>query len=197
MISACCKSSFQMTAERNYAIAIATLGDWVKIFALFFQSMWSKTNHILYTPFSPASRKLQAIGGSSCCFFLFWLVGVIALVLVHLEIALVLKWFCMEYQGIINFAFPLSCAKQTFSQDSLLTDLPLQQGPHWLLRSCSAGVELSCDSVSLESYFYSIQCNSLTFKIMVGFIGTQRSKCHLQEQDSSTCSSTSRDPSQQ
>ena len=103
----------------------------------------------------------------------------------------------MVLHGIINFAFPLSCAKQTFSQDSFLIDLPLQQRSHWLSRSCSAGVALGSDSVSLESYFYSIQRNSLTFKIMVGFIGTQRLKCHLQEQDSSTCSSTSRDPSQQ
>ena len=164
MISACCKSSFQMTAERNYAIAIATLGDWGKIFAPFFnQWRWSKTNDTLYTPFSLASKKLQAIGGVSCWFLLFWLVGVIALVLVHLKTALVLKWFWMEYQGIIKFAFPLSCAKQTFSQDSLLIDLPLQQRSHWLFRSCSAGVALGSDSVSLENYFYSIQCNSLTF----------------------------------
>ena len=30
MILACCKSSFQTTAEKIYAIAIATLGDWLK-----------------------------------------------------------------------------------------------------------------------------------------------------------------------
>ena len=190
MISACCKSSFQMTTERNYAIAIATLDDWVKNFGPFFQSMWSKTNLILNTPFSRASRKLQVIGGSSCCLLLFWLVGVIALVLFHLKTALVLKWFCMEYRFLCR-------AQDRHSVKTLLIDLPLQQRSYCLFRSCSAGIALGSDSVSLESYFYSFQCNSLTFKIMVGFIGIQRLKCQLQEQDSSTCSSTSRDPSQQ
>ena len=32
-----------MTAESNYVIAIATLGDWLKRLALVFQAMRSKT----------------------------------------------------------------------------------------------------------------------------------------------------------
>ena len=40
------KNSFQMTVESNYAIAIATLSDWLKRLAPVFQPMRSKTKTI-------------------------------------------------------------------------------------------------------------------------------------------------------
>ena len=58
-------SSFQITVKNNYAIAIATLSDWLKNLALVFQPMRSKTNRNLYVRFSCASSKLQAIAGNS------------------------------------------------------------------------------------------------------------------------------------
>ena len=47
------QSSFQMTVESNYAIAIPSLSDWLKNLALVFQPMKSKTktNCTMYTRF--------------------------------------------------------------------------------------------------------------------------------------------------
>ena len=54
-----------MTVESNYAIAIATLSDWLKNIAPIFQSMRSKTkikiNRSLEARLSRASSKLQVI----------------------------------------------------------------------------------------------------------------------------------------
>ena len=46
-------SSFQMTVESNYVIAIATLSDWLKRVALVSQPMRSKTNRTMYAWFFP------------------------------------------------------------------------------------------------------------------------------------------------
>ena len=74
-----------MTVENNYAIAIATLSDWLKSLAPVFQSMRSKTktNRTLYTLYLVrALRKLQIIAkNSSRCLFLLLLVGIITLVI--------------------------------------------------------------------------------------------------------------------
>ena len=45
------QSDFQITLESNYAIAIATLGDWFKNLAPVFQPMRSKTNRTLHARF--------------------------------------------------------------------------------------------------------------------------------------------------
>ena len=54
------KSSFQMTVESNYVIAIATLSDWLKRLTPVFQPMRSKTktNRTMYTSFFPSFERV-------------------------------------------------------------------------------------------------------------------------------------------
>ena len=49
-----------MTVENNYAIAIATLSDWLKSLAPVFQPMRSKieTNRTLYARYFPRFKKV-------------------------------------------------------------------------------------------------------------------------------------------
>ena len=60
-------SSFQMTVESNYAIAITTLGDWLKISRQFFNQWEAKPKPIpLCTHgFSRALSKLHVIARNS------------------------------------------------------------------------------------------------------------------------------------
>ena len=82
-----------MTVESDYAIAIATLSDWLKRLVPVFQPVRSttKTNGATYAWFFPrffprfervADNGSGIVIGSLCCLFLLWLVGIIALVLV-------------------------------------------------------------------------------------------------------------------
>ena len=54
------ESSFQLTVESNYVIAIATLSDWVKRLASVFQPMRSKTktNRTMYAWFFPRYERV-------------------------------------------------------------------------------------------------------------------------------------------
>ena len=78
-----------MIVESNYVIAIATLSDWLKRIAPVFQPMRSKTktSRTIYASFFPrfdrvTGNLLGIVIGLSRCLLLFWLVGMIALVLV-------------------------------------------------------------------------------------------------------------------
>ena len=74
-----------MPVESNYAVTIATLSGGFKSLAPVFQPIRRKTSCSLYVRFFCALSKFQVIAtnsGSSCCFFLLWLVGVTTLVLV-------------------------------------------------------------------------------------------------------------------
>ena len=53
-------SNFQMTVESNYAIAIATLSDWLKRFAPVFQPtrIKTKTNRAMYAWFVPRFERV-------------------------------------------------------------------------------------------------------------------------------------------
>ena len=89
-----------MTAERNYAVAIATLGAWFKSLAPVFQPMRckTKTSRSLYTHgFSGALSKLQVIAGNSD-----WLIGLFAPAVIGRS----------NYFGIVFFFFngPLKTA---------------------------------------------------------------------------------------
>ena len=64
-----------MTAERNYAVVIATLVAWLKSLAPVFQPMRckTKTSRSFMHGFSGALSKLQVIAGNSD-----WLIGLLA-----------------------------------------------------------------------------------------------------------------------
>ena len=68
-----------MTVHSNYAIAIASLSDWLKNLAPVFQLMRSKTKTNRITrDFSRAlsyRESLRIVIGSSHCLLLFWLKG--------------------------------------------------------------------------------------------------------------------------
>jgi len=78
-----------MTVERNYAIAIAMLDDWLKNLASFFQPIRSKTKYLWRATFPTLSASyrsfLEISTGSSRYLRLFGLVGIITLVLVFLQ----------------------------------------------------------------------------------------------------------------
>ena len=62
-----------MTVENNYAIAIATLSDWLKRLVLVFQPMRSKTktNITMYTSFFPRFERVTVtIVSRNCDWFI-------------------------------------------------------------------------------------------------------------------------------
>ena len=66
-----------MTVDSNHVIAIATLIDWPKSLAPFFQPMRSKTNRTSYARFFPRFEQVTVIANSSD-----WFIALFALVVI-------------------------------------------------------------------------------------------------------------------